>query len=648
MSSSLSSRKRHRRRRRSHVARPTPADLLRQDRQRRISRDVVLACGAIGIVCAALIMLIWINTQRAIHDMADETRARTEAVATGQANILTEEARRELGSIEQSLSILQTAWNTDPDKFDLRKWQAQMPSLTEVSDDLFIANDKHIIIQDILPQAVGQAVGAAYARFGRGTLETIGAEENKGRDTRVLFGEAAGNGVLRQYLMYLVRPLEAPIGWIIGASYRSSALAKVFADGSLGPHGLSAMIDTRRGGVQAIAGPAAFRPNLNIDDSPMFKALQERGESGIWIGPTAMDGVVRIHAFHRLPGRDLMILVGLDRDDWMAPADCWAAGARSLATVASLLVLAIGGLVLWELWTVRATGRRRRAMERAIDQLTAARTDLAAARLQAQTSAAQMRTVLDGGSDGVALFDADWQLAEWNPRFANTSGLAPEAIRAGLPLDELLRQQARGGLFGSVEDVETEIAHRMAQLRSETGSATLTQTGPDGDSLILRTQTLPNAGLIALLPAWRRGPNCRPPRGRSLRSQRSWRGRSSGSASARRGQSPARTGAGPLRGGTGGCRLGTPGCRPGRTLTRRSTPERPGRAARLFLVRWRVPAGQDGTPKAPVRYVSGRTISTVPSTPSTRSRSPGKGGGTSDGTRAAQSLSPRRTRPSRP
>ena len=36
-------------------------------------------------------------------------------------------------------------------------------ALTAVTDDLFIADERHIIQQDILPQAVGQGVGADHA-----------------------------------------------------------------------------------------------------------------------------------------------------------------------------------------------------------------------------------------------------------------------------------------------------------------------------------------------------------------------------------------------------------------------------------------------------------------------------------------------------
>ena len=50
----------------------------------------------------------------------------------------------------------------------------------------------------------------------------------------------------RQFLMYIVRPLDHPKGWLIGASFRSSELTKLFAQAALGYNPVVALVDTKR------------------------------------------------------------------------------------------------------------------------------------------------------------------------------------------------------------------------------------------------------------------------------------------------------------------------------------------------------------------------------------------------------------------
>ena len=490
---------RRRQYRRSHSPRITPGTLMRGDRELSTWQNV-LACGAVFVVCTTLIVAIWVAASQEIRRQQDKATAHGETVSIGQANLLAEAARQELNTIDQSLTILQAAWNSNPDRFQLKSWQSRMPALTDVADDIFIANDQHLIVQDVLPQAVGQGIGAAYVSGGNGSLESVLAAYRAGRDPGLVIGEKAENGILRQYQMYMIRPLRGRTGWLIGASYRSAALVKVFAEGSLGTRGVAALIDTRHGGVQAVAGPAALRPQVNVANTSMYKAiLTQNADAGVWIGPTGMDGEIRIHAFRRIPGRDLLVLAGVDEADWMAPADAWAHGARVLAVLGSVLVAGIGGLVLWTLWKLDANRRRRSALEQAAIRLNSAQSVLETAERAAQVGMIQVRTMMASSSDGIALFDADGRLVAWNTPFAAQAGIPPDFVRIGLPLDELLRQQARAGLLGPLSDTETEIARRLAQLRTAQDLSAFTQSGAAGQDLTVRGCSTPDGGVMLIL-----------------------------------------------------------------------------------------------------------------------------------------------------
>jgi PAS domain-containing protein len=488
------------RRRRAAPQGRRAADLQRQEQRRgRVGLPEIVAGGAVILICVALISLIWIGTEGSVREQTDETRGRVEAAINAQAATLTAQVQLELRTIDQSLIVLQAAWKATPDTFKLADWHQMTPALTDVTSDLFIADDKHVIVQDINPAAVGQGVGSAYANLANGSLEPIVSTNRGGRDTGMMIGELGSGGVIRQYLMYLVRPLEKPTGWIIGAAYQSGALTNVFAAAGLGHDGMAALVDTQRGGVQAVAGTAALRPSLDLSNSPMYAAMLARPDGGIWIGSSAIDGVQRILAFHRVPGRDLMVLVGVLRGPAMASADTWAEALRTMAVMGSLLVLAIGAAVLWQLWHWRSLRRRSRALAQAEGLLTATRNDLVAARARLAVSSAQVQAMLGSVSDGVTVFDAAQHLVAWNSQFATLSGLPPDALHEGGLLDDVLRRQAEAGRFGAAEDVDAVIARGIASLRPESGAGEIIETAPDGTSLVLRGQAMPDGGLMLIL-----------------------------------------------------------------------------------------------------------------------------------------------------
>lgn len=465
------------------------------------------ASGAVLVVALALIALIWIVTGRTVQEQNAEIRDRAEQTLVGQAATTAETISHELLLIDQSLSVIQAAWKNDSDSVNLEGWQKQFPALLSVADDIFIADDKHVIRQDISPKAVGQGVGSAYVTFPHGSLEQYQSDGTKGNDSFLIEGDAGGAPIeARQFLMYVVRPLDHPKGWLIGASYRSKELTKLFADAALGYNSLVALVDTRRGVVQAVVGPAARRPVTNLSKSSFLNIIS-RSDSGTWLGETALDDVRRLHAFHRVPNRDMAVIVAANWDEVMAPAASLAAGDHALALAASALVLAIGGAVFGALYTFRGRRRQKRVLDRNKTELQRLRGEETNLTTRAALSAARLQALLAGVTDGVALFDSGLRLMQWNHSFQRAAGTE---LRKDMALDSMLRQQAALGLFGPLEDAETEIARRAGLLRDGLGEG-LAQPGPDGETLLLHALPVTEGGLILILNGFVRWEPAPPP-----------------------------------------------------------------------------------------------------------------------------------------
>ncbi len=461
----------------------------------KMGKAELAAGGAVSIAALALIALIWIVTGRVVQDQNAEIRDRAEQALVGQAATVAETIGHELSLIDQSLSIIQDAWKADSDSVNLAKWEKQFPALLAVADDLFIADDQHIIRQDILPSAIGQGVGAAYVAFPHGSLEEYQSDGTKFKDSLLLQGDASGSPIdARQFLMYIVRPLDHPKGWLVGASYRSTELPKLFAEASFGYNALAALVDTRRGIVQAVIGPAARRPKTDLSKSILFDMIA-RSEAGTWLGESEMDGVQRLHAFHRVAHRDMAVIVAANWAEVMAPAASLSAGAHSLALVASALVLAVGGIVLGQLYGLRTNARKKRVAERNKKELDRLRGEESALMARAALYGARLQAVLNGTTDGLALFDSGLRLVQWNYPFFRGIGIE---VRQDMPLDTMLRLQIASGLFGSAGEPELEISRRSGLLRSGDADG-LPQPGPDGETLILRGLPIAEGGFMLIL-----------------------------------------------------------------------------------------------------------------------------------------------------
>jgi PAS domain-containing protein len=466
---------------------------MEQGRGSRFGTAEFLSVSAVALVGLALIALIWLVTGRVIQDQRAEIRETADRLLGGQASTVAEAVTQELNQIDQSLLILRDAWKMNSDSVNLADWTRRFPAVMGLADDVFIADDKHVIQQDILPRAVGQGVGAAYVTFPHGALEALTAQGEPARAATLLQADAADPIDARDYLMYIIRPLDHPNGWLVGASYRSTELVRMFARASLGYNAMAALVDTRQGRLQAVVGPASRKPTVDLSKTTMYQVLQ-RGDPAVWLGDSGIDGVQRLHAFRRIPDRDMAVLLAASYQEVMRPADDLAAETRGVAVLASVLVAGAAGLVGYGLYAFRRHRQRQRRAERDAAELQRLRqaetTTLALAELQT----ARLQGLLDHGSDGVALADANDLLLRWNQRFARGIGVP---LHAGLPLAGLIRQQAALGLFGAEVDPETEVARRLALLRL--GEGGLPQTGGGGQPSLLRGVPIPIGGLLLIL-----------------------------------------------------------------------------------------------------------------------------------------------------
>lgn len=447
-----------------------------------------LSLALILIPAAGLIALTWTVTLTAIARQREQAEARITAHAASDVKDVARELNRELLDIDQTLRMMVGAWQSNPAHFDLQAWQSRAVTLRGISGATLMLDDHGRVIQSTTPAAAGLGASAAN--------KILYAIQHGAAADQPVVGSAAVDPVTHQWHMTVARALRHPDGSLAGAivtDWRIDAITSIFAATGLGRHPLAELVGLSNGRLRAVTGPPTGAPNASIAGTPMFSALQAAPD-GTWIGHSAPDNVERVHAFQRIPGRDLEAVVGLDLRDALAPAGQWAAQARVFAACITALI------VILALTLIRSGQKARQrqdmlAHERTV--LVAANAELEVAKSLADGKTAQLEATLNGMSDGVAMVDAELRLVEWNRLFPALAGVPEHILRVGLPMEDILRAQAQTGQFGAV-DVEAEVARRMATLRSSNNTGVVQRGRPDGRTLELRRNRMADGGFVTL------------------------------------------------------------------------------------------------------------------------------------------------------
>ena len=470
------------------MSRPPRVIVPLSRRRRSMAPDRHALGGALGIILLlALIAATCAATYRSIYTQRAETEARVNILLSNQTLALSEEINRQFLAVDQTLRILAHAWEDRPDVFVLERQRADAAALNGLSRDMILVDENGVVRQASVPEAVGQDVATrdfvVYAK-----------KHDTPRDA-VFIGGTSLDPIMRQWHLNIATWLHYPNGSFAGAiaaDYRISTLLEVFQQAFVGNNGFVGLIGSDDGRIRASLSPTEADPNTDISTTPMVAAMKSK-PAGLWTGNSSTDAVRRFHAYRRLPGRDLILVIAMDREEAMLPATIWQWQAARFAVAIVVLLLVMGALLLRS----GELGRARRETQ-ASDHANLASTNaqLQVAKAEAEAKAEQLEATLGGMTDGIYMMDAQFCLVEWNERFPDLAGIPADLPRVGLPLEEILRAQADTGLFGDV-DTETEVSHRMAVLRT-LQFGTTERTRPDGRTIELRRRGLPDGGFVTL------------------------------------------------------------------------------------------------------------------------------------------------------
>ncbi len=278
----------------------------------------------------------WFGTLTAIQAQHEEATARVVVRVTNQASSFEELVQRQILDLDQTLRFLAGAWEVDPRKFDLAAWRDRAVALSGIGRELLLADASGHIVQSTVADSVGIDVSDrdyfAYAQQHGKMPKNDPADPQDDADVAYL-GAPTDNVILRRWHMEMARALryaDGSFGGAVIAEWRDSAIDNLFRTADLGPAPLVELVGLDDGKLRALVGPATGGPGDSIADSQMFVMLRA-SPNGTWIGRSSLGGVARVHAFRRIPGRQLAVVVGIGLDEAMAPFQAWEQEAKLFA-----------------------------------------------------------------------------------------------------------------------------------------------------------------------------------------------------------------------------------------------------------------------------------------------------------------------------
>ena len=308
---------------------------------------------AIALVTACLIALTWLSAMQAAHGAWQKKAATVKSTLANRALALTTEIDRQILVLDQTLRTIVMAYEGAPRSFNLVAWQDQAVALNGLSRDMVLADERGIFRKSSVAEIINQNVsGASYF---------VALSKQEDPVGRTFVGSASAGPILRQWHMNVARARHRPNGsfaCVVDVDYRTASVTALFGHDELGPDGFGGVVDLNDGKLRGAGSPGSIEPDTAIGGTPMFKEIR-CASNGIWIGPSPVDAVIRVHAFRYLSDRALAVTVAMDQDDAMRPATIWRQQVNLFAGCITILLTGMGLLLVR---SARVAQRREAAL----------------------------------------------------------------------------------------------------------------------------------------------------------------------------------------------------------------------------------------------------------------------------------------------
>jgi diguanylate cyclase (GGDEF)-like protein/PAS domain S-box-containing protein len=427
----------------------------------------------LGVV---VIAIIW----GGIYLLASEQHERAYEDALRQGGNLTrvleEYIRRVVQQFDESLLALRSAYEKDPQHFDIADWAAQTRSHNDLTIQYAIADANGFAkVSSKSPTASPPYLGnRPHFRF-----------QAEHADDQLYISDPLIGQVSGKLTILFSRRLNKPDGsfdGIVVGALDVLQLEKFFSSLDLGKTGIVSLVGfdgviRARGGVTSSSWLFAGTSALN---SPVFTKYHDAPAGAYWnTGESSgrFDGVGRLMSYRVVTGLPLIALTGLSEQDIFQEANATLAKYLAAGTALTLIV-----------FIVMALGVKREA------RVQSATVELRQSKQSLENTNLLLHTALANMANGLCMFDRDQRLVMCNDRYGEMYRLGAEQTAPGTTFKSILDARVATGMVP--QEAEQYIRTKLEEVAEGKPHSVEIELN-DGRVYAVSHQPTPDGGWVA-------------------------------------------------------------------------------------------------------------------------------------------------------
>jgi diguanylate cyclase (GGDEF)-like protein len=408
----------------------------------------------------AMIAFIWLGVD--FHVKSERATVQEDAIqhASNLSRAFEEHLVTTLTDLDHTLQVVRSAYERNPDKFDLIEWARQEHALADPAFQLVLIGADGLMKSTTVAQRFAPVDLSDREHF----RVHINAQDDKLFISKPLVGRVTGRMSIQ-----LSRRISTPEGGFAGVvviSLDPGHFTRLYDSIDIGREGAIRVVGTD-GVVRAIGSQGSHQGayiGTNLTGSTLLTHASLR-PAGWYLTPSSRsDRVGRLVFYRAVRDFPLIVSVGLGTSEMFAGVNAKRTDYDIVASGLTVLILIVVGLSI----------RDRMTLERASRQL----------RLQN----VRFDAALNNMSHGLAMVDAEKKLVVCNSAYAQMFQLAPEEVQPGTPLDRLVGSKIAKGCLPPV--TPSEFAEDRQSIPAKIEHL------PDNRDLLVLSQSMSDGGWV--------------------------------------------------------------------------------------------------------------------------------------------------------
>jgi diguanylate cyclase (GGDEF)-like protein/PAS domain S-box-containing protein len=412
---------------------------------------------------ALLIGAVWISLSFFLANERNSAERAEIQNSTNLAGALASHLSNALGEVDRSLTVIAALYSQRPENFDLLGSLKTNRSLSHAISRVSIV-DRNGTVR-LSTDASVRATNVKERSYFKSQAEATKNEHFVGKP---ILSQTAGKWTLE--LSRQILRADGQFDGVVAASLDSDYLTQIYNSVNIGPKGYIRVIGLD-GIVRATSGDTMYVLGKDFSRADLFANLSSTRGGWYYTRSGLSDSVQRLIAYRVADDYPFVITVGAAVPDIFARVEAKKRSGYLIAVFLTLLIACVTAL------SIRGQMLREAAKKRL------------------EHTNMLLKATLANMPHGICMFGADTRLVLANELYSTMYGLAPDLVKPGMTLAEILQLRVAAGCCPA--DSEKYVKERMHEAFLPDPGYIINRL-QDGRTLAVCRRAMPDGGTVAV------------------------------------------------------------------------------------------------------------------------------------------------------